>query len=613
MNRAFPSLFTPCRLFVLSGALAGVWTSSLVAQDATTTAAAGPVVELPKFVVTDDRLLPQPEAWRYAETPGFEILTNASDKATQRLLKDFAMFKDALDLIWPIPTRGGTVPVSLILCGKGGKFDAFIPKGKTGPDRAMASLFLKNREQSAIVIDMQSSTLNILSADTANDAATGTDSSLISIDHDKQLYREYVKYLLSKSEAKLPAWLVEGMAQLVMAMKVQKDYIEFGKLEDPNTISAQAGAVRDMNALTAADDPDGVQIAGAPAEDRDFNAALQRRALVPFAKFFAITSDSPEALNPLGNNVWAKQCYAFVHLCLYGENRKYQKAFITLLSRLGTEPMSEELFKDCFKMDYKKMSLTMRGYIDFTNYKAVEGKVKGGTLGSGAALVLRDATQAEVGRIKGEALAVAGNIEKAKTELGAPYSRGERDPRLLAAIGLFDQANGEEARARKFIEAATTAKVTRPRAYLELARYRYAEALAKPGAGNQLSAEQVAAVMAPLLIARTQPPALPEVYELMADTWARSAVAAKREDVVFLVEGVRTFPNRMRVLYLVAEISARANVLDVAHSFTDYGVKIAPDAKSRAMFEKLKASLPPAPPVTLDPGAAKAADPATKK
>lgn len=67
-----------------------------------------------------------------------------------------------------------------------------------------------------------------------------------------------------------------------------------------------------------------------------------------------MTSDSPEAINPLGNNVWAKQSYAFVHMCLYGRGKRYQKPFATFLTRLGKEPVSEELFKECFKMDYKK-------------------------------------------------------------------------------------------------------------------------------------------------------------------------------------------------------------------------------------------------------------------
>src|SRR4030095_10390479 len=105
-------------------------------------AAADPIVELPKFVVTDTGELPQPEAWRYATIPGFEILTNASDRATQRLLRDFGMFRQALGHVWPISQRLRQM-TSLIICGKGNKFDSFVPAGKAVPDAGFASLFLK--------------------------------------------------------------------------------------------------------------------------------------------------------------------------------------------------------------------------------------------------------------------------------------------------------------------------------------------------------------------------------------------------------------------------------------------------------------------------------------
>lgn len=625
MNCAFLSPFPRRCLLTLSLAL-GVAIVPRLSAEEKASAATGPVVELPKFVVTDDRALPEPESWHYAEIPGFEVLTNASDKATRRLLKDFAMFRDALSLVWPVPDRS-TVPTSLILCGKGGKFDAFMPDGKSSADRALASLFLKNKEQTAIVLDMEATTLNVLATDTSNDAATGTDSNYISVDHNKQLYREYVHYLLSKNEPRLPAWLEEGMAQIIMAMQFEKKYIVFGKLEDPNTVSAQAGAVAAMNALTAADDPDGIQLAGAPAEDRDFNAALQRRALVPFPKFLAVTHDSPEAINPLGNNVWAKQCYAFVHMCIYGRNKKYQKPFMTFLSALGKEQPSEELFKRCFNMTYKQMTMELVSYISFTDYKHQEYTLKGEGLTSGPPLDLREATQGEIGRIKGEALALAGHKGLALVELGNAYKRGERDPRLLAALGLYDQANGEEARGRKFIEAAVAAKVDRPRANLEVARYRFNDALAKPGSGQQFSPEQVQAVLAPLFVPRRQPARadvvaapeaeimvplpLPEVYELMTDTWAHSAILPKEKDMMYLISGVQQYPSRLRMLYLVAQLCGQTNMIAPAHSLADYGIKISLDAKSRGMFESLKASLPPDPSPAPVPAAK--ADPAPKK
>ncbi len=603
MNRFLSPLFrrllSACLL-----AVSALGSSLLAAEDKAPT---GPVVELPKFEVTDSKLLPEPEAWRYGEIPGFEVLSNASDKATKRLIKDFAMFRDALTAVWPMPERPG-LPTSLILCGKGNKFETFLPKKDQGDTaKVTASIFLKGKEQNAILIDLQATTLNLLTYDTTDDASTGTDSSILSVDHDKVLYREYVHYLLSRSEPRLPAWFEEGMAQIIMAMKVEPKYILFGKVEDPNLPSAAQGLVMMANAALGGDDGGG-GVPGAPAEDVDFNAALKRRALIPLKDFFAVTHDSPEALNPLGNNVWAKQAYAFVHMCLYQTGKKYQKPFAQLLQRAVKEPITEEVFKDCFKMSFKEMAMQLRGYIDFTNYEAKEYYLKKGSaeLGSGPAMVLRDATEAEVGRIKGEAYLLAGYKEKAGTELSVPYRRGERDPRLLAALGLYDRANGDEVRGRKILEAAAAQKVVRPRVYLDLARIRFDAAVAKPGAGQALSAEQVAGINSLLLTARAQPPAMPEVYELMADTWARAGVPPKKEDVIYLVEGVQRFPTRLRLLYLTTQLSVQADMLDVAYPLVDHGIRIA-DPKGKTMFEQLKATMPPPPP------AAAAGTPAPKR
>jgi hypothetical protein len=115
----------------------------------------GDIVELPTYTVTDRRELPAPETWYYGRIAGFEVLSNASEKATKRLVGDFQRFYLALSLVWPGVQQKYAVPTALILCGKGAKFDAFIPPGQQRPNRAMASLTLRAGEQAAIVIDFQ--------------------------------------------------------------------------------------------------------------------------------------------------------------------------------------------------------------------------------------------------------------------------------------------------------------------------------------------------------------------------------------------------------------------------------------------------------------------------
>jgi hypothetical protein len=578
----------------------------LLAQEAPT----GSIVELPKFVVTDNRELPPPESWRYAAIPGFEILSNASDKATQRLIRDFEIFRQALGYAWPMPDRISQT-TSLIICGKGNRFDAFVPTGRVGPDVALASLFLKEGNKTAIVIDMASTTLNILNVDDSADAATGTDSGLITVEHDKQLYREYVRFLLSRSEPRLPAWLEEGLSQIIMRMRIESfRAIDFAKLEDPNTISALGAMTAAVNALAEEGD---MLLAGAPAEDRDFNAALHRKALVKLDQFFAIKHDSPEATAVLGNNRWAKQAYAFVHMCLYGERGKFQKPFTTFLQRIAREPVSEALFKECFGLTYNQMLTQMRGYIDMTVYESKSFRSKKGgpdLIDPPAPLVMRDATQSEVGRIKGEAKVIAGHAAAGRQELIAPYIRGERDPDLLAALGLFEKNAGEDVRARRFLEAASEGKTRRPDALLELARLRYADAIAAPGVANgRFSREQVNGIVQPLLIARKEPPHQHGVYDILADTWMRSFERPTRDEAIPAIEGAILFPTRLKLIYQASMLAAEINDLKSAHALADHGIKWGPDAAVKKRFQDLKQELPPAP--AAEPESAPAATPAT--
>lgn len=607
MSPPSPHCSTPRILFcVLAGLLGAMRLAAEIEP-------VGPVIELPTFTVTETRDLPPPESWRYAEIPGFEILTNASDRATQHLLRDFQLFQIAASIVWPAMQYNPPVPAALVLCGKGGKFDAFIPKGGRHADRSAASLTLRNREHAAIVLDLGSPVIQLATPESTASAAAATDGSStvidgFEVDYFKQLRREYIYFILGRFEPRSPAWLEEGLAQLFMAMDYSRKYITFAKVEDPNLVSPEQ-AMAAANAAAAAEAGDTPALpASAPQQDRDFNAALARRALLPMELMFSVESNSDEARNSLGST-WAKQAYAFVHYCLYGDNGRHQKAFLAFISRLGRgEPASEALFKECFGMSYKDMLLQLRGYILFTAHKAFEFQAKKGReLPEPPPLQLREATQAEVGRIKGQTLLLAGQPDASRLALIAPYIRGERDPQLLAALGLHERASGRDDRARKFLEAAVAAKTKNTRAHLELARLRLAEARAAARSGK-LNSAQMAAVLDPLFTARTLPPPLPEVYETIADVWALSPVKPSRENLAVLSEGVQRFPRRIELVYQTAQLQAQNGFPADADALIQLGLRVAPDAATKERFEQLKATRPavprsesPPPPVSPPP------------
>jgi hypothetical protein len=129
MNLSWPWRFL--RLVAAAGCLAAHG-GSLAAQDVSK----DKPLELPTYTVTDSRELPPPEPWLYGRIPGFEVLSNASEKSTKRLVGDFQRFFLALSLVWPGVQQKTAVPTSLIICGRGGKFDGFIPTGQQRPNRA---------------------------------------------------------------------------------------------------------------------------------------------------------------------------------------------------------------------------------------------------------------------------------------------------------------------------------------------------------------------------------------------------------------------------------------------------------------------------------------------
>ncbi|MDR2673303.1 MAG: hypothetical protein LBC18_00115 [Opitutaceae bacterium] len=562
------------------------------------------VVELERLTVTDSRELPPPEEWSYTTIPGFEVLSNASTRASQRLMRDFAIFRDALGIVWPIQFRDPP-PSAIILCGRNNAFAQFLPApadpadaraDATPVDIGRASLTLINREQGFIVMDLQTKSLDLDPSMLGMDVAD-TGLASFEIDHYAQLYREYVRYLLSQFGATLPPWFEEGLCQIIMKMDVDKRTIIFGKIDDPDDYPTSRGTGTGAGAgappLLAADDDDSGDssdpgfIGNLTIDDRDFNIVLRRRALLNFKDFFGVKAGSPVAQNPLGNNVWAKQCQAFVHMCLFGTGGKYKKPFATFLTRCAKEPVTPELFKECFGKTYNRFLIDLRGYISFTSYTAQKVTITSGPPLLAGLPEMRVAGEGVSARIKGDALMIAGKPREALDTLRAASIRGDQTAPLLASLGIAAHAAGEDTRARKALETAVAGGTTRGRAYTTLARLHLADAQ------GELAPERLASILQLLFEARKLRPTLPETYELIAEAWARSSTSPKDEHLAVLVEGIRRFPREAGLVYQTAELATRIANYDGARTLIAHGLKITTDAPAvRERFASLQSTLP---------------------
>lgn len=490
---------------------------------------------LPEFNVHGERDLPPPETWFYARIEGFEVLSNASAARTRALATELQRYAYALNLVWPVARPTGAGTAALVICGADRKFDTFLPASLQETERTFTAYSQRGREFSLLLLDEQTRSLNLALVDVATTTAapaasesggaaepTGTEAGVDSgfqVDPQQQLNRQYVHYLLSGLTPRPAPWLAEGLAQLCASLRITETEISLGRVEDPNAVAAGR-------------------------TDRDFNAALATRALMPMAALFAVERDSPTAAGPLDNR-WAKQCHAFVHWGLYGDLGRNQKAFLRFLVRSEREGVSEGLFRECFQQDYGQMLFTLRAHIEQTRSKV--GGVRaapGETIPWPPAVDVRPATATEIARLQADAYALTGHPGRGRDALILAFRRGERDAALLAALGTAELHAGERGRARKLLEAAAAAKTSRPRAYLCLAALRLDERLAHPHEpGGRISYEQLLGVLEPLLAARQLTPRLPDTYELLATAWSHCATPPPAPHLALIDEGLQLFPQ----------------------------------------------------------------------
>jgi hypothetical protein len=68
-----------------------------------------------------------------------------------------------------------------------------------------------------------------------------------------------------------------------------------------------------------------------------------------------------------------------------------------------------------------------------------------------------------------------------------------------------------------------------------------------------------------------------------------------------LIVAAQAFPTRLDLVYGAAALCRRAGVNDAAQVLVAHGLKHAPDPETKARFERLKATLPPATAPTAQP------------
>ncbi len=384
----------------------------------------------------------------------------------------------------------------------------------------------------------------------------------------------HVRFLLQGRVPELPAWLVDGL---------ERSYRRADFVVSPVTLGPLV-----WNSQRESD-----------AFGRD---PTRPRAVLPASELFATNAlRAVESRHPRRVETRASTQELFVRWAITSGDAT-REALWRFAARAAEGPVTEELFEADFGFDYSELRDRLSDYLP----KAVEEtkRINPGRQPLGPRVEVERATSNQIARIRGEWERLAiGHVQRRLPEVREPYiaqarrtlrrayDAGDRDPRLLATLGLCEIDSGESDSALPFLEQATALGVVRPRAYYELAWLRFAALREGMPETKVFSYSELAPIIQPLQQALTQAPPMAEVFELLAEAWAHCELSPNPAEFAELERGARLFPSRPTVGYPVALALARHGKPAEAAAVLDVSAAYAMDEDTRASVNRLRADL----------------------
>ena len=350
----------------------------------------------------------------------------------------------------------------------------------------------------------------------------------------------HVRYLMQRRLPEVPEWLLEGVERTFRRAEFVEDPITLNPLVWQNQLESDA---------LAAD-------------------ATRPRAVMPASDLFAGGAvRTREAVPPRHRESRSDTAELFVRWAIASGDTT-RAALWKFAAQAAEKPASEDLFEECFGFDFAELRDRLSDYLP--DAVAETEWIDPGKLPPLPRFEIERATPTQVARVRGEwERLTIGHVQRrlpqarepylaqARRTLHRTYDAGDRDPRLLATLGLCEVDAGNDAGARAFLEPAAALGVLRPRVYYELARIRLA-ALRQGAPGKEtFSFTELAPILHPLQRAAAQMPPLPEAFALLGEAWSCCATPPNTAEFAELDAGARLFPRRPGVVYPIALALAR--------------------------------------------------------
>ncbi|ATC63320.1 hypothetical protein CMV30_04765 [Nibricoccus aquaticus] len=558
------------RVLSVACLLSSAWSGR--AEDKPVTApAAEPVVDMPQYVVQETRVLPMVKSWRYVRVPalvmergkqtvvvpGYEVLSNVSEKNTRLFVSEIQLRQFAGAYMWPMLVNLQPRQPLVVI------FDETKQASLT-PDSSEA-------------IAWSGDPIAASDAGSADFASGAFDSGAWLVEAQGVSEREAINSM------PIPGEIVEEASSRVDPRPVEKSTFDIGSRRLPLppgyvVLTAREGLIAaQVNAdqpLASAEKPTEEQLAanlsawisvaslqnlpgGAP---RWFDAGLHRLIeltdVTPTRLAFAqgIVMPAQKRLASL-QVVLAKTgalteeeklvATAFVHHGLYGDNGKHAEQFMKFTERVTKGTLSDALFKECFGKTMKQVDQELATYgRSFSAFRSIETR---GQMPSMPEFTVREATQSEAARLLADALITQGKPDRALDELRIAYWRGEREPEMLAVLAALEERLGSVERARKLSGALMALPKPPVRVLPVEAKLVYREAVAARADGAKLTVAETRKILSLMARAIREGQNSEEVWAFFSEVVLRSEGKPHESIGAFLAQAAKRYPGNTTI------------------------------------------------------------------
>jgi hypothetical protein len=614
--------------FGLGVAVAGSGARADPAADAAAAAASNRALRMQRFIVASTRVEKSP--WQYASVPGFEILSRASDDETNwwivALQRGVFLENAVLPRDWMPDSQ---VPYTVILD------DTDLSEIPTGQLHTKPIKF--DKPEDALTWGKLSDQVNVSALIGSNDPDTAASNvNLHEVDIKGMAYASITLDRMFRCAPQLPRWVLAGLQGNTAGLFRESFLLDMGYR------FSMDGGVR------GAVGPGSLWVSLEETEHllKEIKKAKEKKKAyaVPMPHLDALFSEAPVPAED--SALWESESALFLRWGLMGpghDDRDLSRAFLELVRRARTKPVTEAVFTACFGFGYADMEHRLQDFLQKTLAQPNEVDVEFPKVFPDPDLA--PATADQIGRILGDWLRMQGDdlrgndadmsreslyaagrmLERAYRNdnglppdaapaIGAEHTAAGpgnnafgaahvmkpfvvsasklHNPQLLAVYGLYERDAGDADKARELLEAAAKAGAVRPRAYLALAELRYAQAIASPEAGRKLSAKQEESVLDPLKVALAYPnPPDPDAYNLFVETWRHCEAKPAPEDIRTIAEGVAYSPRNTQFAYRSALVCGRSGYAVQASELIDMALLFASQESDRQYFRQLRATL----------------------